>query len=188
MLSRILSSPSTTLNAILPRSSPLSTWRDNDISAGGAWPNYKHEYRHRKHFFPYHTYGVQRETLLRCVDNSKIGREAMAEGRPPRIFKVFGMRHYKRPHSTIGKLGDKVMVAVKGERKIGIIVGLKVNQLPFVPRFDSNNVVLIEESGNPIGTRIHAAIPNCIRPILKANTFAKKADYTKLLAIATKFV
>ena len=42
--------------------------------------------------------------------------------------------------------------------------------------------------GNPLGTRIHVPIPNSIRPILKEKTHAKKADYTKLLAIATRFV
>ncbi len=48
--------------------------------------------------------------------------------------------------------------------------------------------VLIEENGNPMGTRIHAPIPNCIRPYLKMISHPKKADYTKLFAIATKFV
>jgi large subunit ribosomal protein L14 len=65
---------------------------------------------------------------------------------------------------------------------------LQVKQLPGIPRFDTSNVVLIEENGNPTGTRIHAPIPNCIRPTLVKNTHPKKADYTKLLAIATKFV
>jgi large subunit ribosomal protein L14 len=61
-------------------------------------------------------------------------------------------------------------------------------QLPGVPRFDTSNVVLIEESGNPTGTRITAPVPNCIRPSLVKHSHPKRADYTKLLAIATKFV
>ncbi len=70
----------------------------------------------------------------------------------------------------------------------GIIVGLKQNQKATIPRFDTNNVVLIEPTGNPLGTRVHAPIPNCIRPLLKRKSHPKKADYTKILAIATRFV
>ena len=55
-------------------------------------------------------------------------------------------------------------------------------------RFDSNNVVLIEENGNPSGTRITAPLPNMIRPILKRDSNPKKADYTKLLAIASNWI
>ena len=55
-------------------------------------------------------------------------------------------------------------------------------------RFDTNNVVLIEENGNPSGNRITAPLPNCIRPGLLKDSNPKKADYTKLLAIATNWV
>lgn len=55
-------------------------------------------------------------------------------------------------------------------------------------RFDSNNIVLIEESGNPSGSRITAPLPNCIRPGLQKASDPKKADYTKLFAIATRWV
>ena len=81
-----------------------------------------------------------------------------------------------------------MLVAIKGQKKQGIITGLRVNQVSGSPRFDTNNVVLIEETGNPIGTRIHAPIPNCIRECLKRASHPKKADYTKLFAIATRFV
>lgn len=57
-----------------------------------------------------------------------------------------------------------------------------------VPKFDSNNVVLIDDNGTPLGTRIHVPIPTVLRTILKEKTFAKGADYTKLLAIASRFV
>lgn len=79
-------------------------------------------------------------------------------------------------------------MAIKGEKKKGILVGLKQNQKPMVPKFDSNNLVLIDDNGSPIGTRIHVPIPTILRTIMKEKTHAKGADYTKLLAIATKFV
>jgi len=79
-------------------------------------------------------------------------------------------------------------MAVKGEMKKGIVVGMKNNQLHGIPRFDTNNVVFIDDSGSPIGNRVNVPIPNCIKPILKRDSHPKKADYTKLFAIATKFV
>ena len=72
-----------------------STWRWSDITWEMAYPNYKKHLSHRKHWFPIHTHGVQRESYLRCVDNSKIGREAMAEGRPPYIINVYSDLHRK---------------------------------------------------------------------------------------------
>lgn len=80
------------------------------------------------------------------------------------------------------------MVAIKGEKKKGVLVGLKQNQLPKVPKFDSNNIVLIDDNGTPLGTRIHVPIPTILRTILKEKTHAKKADYTKILAIASRFI
>jgi len=164
-----------------------STWRDA-TSWKEAWPNYKKHYTHRKHFFPAHSIGLQRTSKLRVVDNSKIGREAMAQGKPPKIIQVYSDYHRRKAHSSIGVLGDRVKVAILGVKKQGIIVGMRAKQVHGVPRFDSNNVVLIGEDGSPLGTRIHAPIPNCIREILKAKSHHKKADYTKLMAIATKFV
>jgi large subunit ribosomal protein L14 len=49
-----------------------------------------------------------------------------------------------------------------------------------VPRFDTNNIVLVEDNGAPTGTRIRAPIPSCLR--------GHKGDFSKILAIATKFV
>lgn len=112
----------------------------------------------------------------------------MAEGRPPKVIHVYSKLYAKRPHGAWGKVGDRVLMAIKGEKKQGIVVGLRVKQLPGIPRFDTSNVVLIEDNGNPTGTRITAPIPNCIRPTLVKHSHPKRADYTKLLAIATRFV
>lgn len=84
--------------------------------------------------------------------------------------------------------GDKVLVAIKGEKKRGILVGLKQQQKAKIPKCDTNNIVLIEENGTPLGTRIHVPIPNLLRTILKEKTHAKGADYTKLLAIASNYI
>ncbi|KAG5889555.1 hypothetical protein JTB14_018540 [Gonioctena quinquepunctata] len=124
---------------------------------------------------------IQKLTRLRVVDNSPIGKQAMAEGKPPRCIHVYNK-------TGVGKIGDKVLVAIKGEKKKAILVGLKQNQVSKVPKFDSNNIVLIDDNGTPIGTRIHVPIPTILRTILKEKTQAKGADYTKLLGIASRFV
>uniref|UniRef100_A0A336MFP7 Large ribosomal subunit protein uL14m n=1 Tax=Culicoides sonorensis TaxID=179676 RepID=A0A336MFP7_CULSO len=124
---------------------------------------------------------IRKLARLRVVDNSEIGKQAMTEGRPPRVIHVYNKKH-------VGMIGDKVMVAIKGQKKRGILVGLKQYQNPKIPKFDSNNIVLIDDNGTPLGNRIHVPIPMILRTILKERTQAKGADYTKLLAIATKFV
>lgn len=43
--------------------------------------------------------------------------------------------------------GDKVLVTIKGEMKKGILVGCHQDQPAFRPKFDSNNVVLIDDNG-----------------------------------------
>ncbi|EFN76515.1 39S ribosomal protein L14, mitochondrial isoform X2 [Harpegnathos saltator] len=118
---------------------------------------------------------------LRVVDNSEIGKQAMLEGRPPRCIHVYNKK-------GIGLIGDKILVAIKGEMRKGILVGLKQKQLSKVPKFDSNNLVLIDNNGTPLGTRIHVPIPHILRTKLKEKTHTKGADYTKLLAIAPRFV
>lgn len=133
----------------------------------------------------FHTTNVCNEirllARLRVVDNSEIGKRAMAEGKPPRVICVYNKR-------KVGYVGDRVLMAIKGEKKKGILVGLKKRQMPKLPRFDTNNVVLIDDNGTPLGTRIHVPIPSILRTKLKEQTHAKGADYTKLLAIATRFV
>ncbi|ETN60551.1 mitochondrial ribosomal protein L14 [Anopheles darlingi] len=124
---------------------------------------------------------IRKMARLRVVDNSEIGKRAMAEGRPPKCIHVYNKR-------GVGMIGDKVLVAIKGQKKKGILVGLRQFQKPKVPKFDTNNLVLIDDNGTPLGTRIHVPIPTMLRTILKEKTQAKGADYTKLLAIASRFV
>ncbi|XP_014283132.1 large ribosomal subunit protein uL14m [Halyomorpha halys] len=118
---------------------------------------------------------------LRVVDNSEIGRKAMAEGKPPKCIHVYNKK-------GVGTIGDKVLVAILGEKKKGILVGVKKHQPQRVPKFDTNNIVLIDDAGTPLGNRIHVPIPVMLRTILKEKTFAKGVDYTKILAIASRFV
>ncbi|MCL4131280.1 UNVERIFIED_CONTAM: hypothetical protein GTU68_013678 [Idotea baltica] len=124
---------------------------------------------------------IQKMTRLRVVDNSGIGKSAMIEGRPPRCIHVYNK-------TGIGKTGDKILVAIKGQKQKAILIGCHQNQKPMMPKFDSNNIVLIDENGSPLGNRIHVPIPTMLRKKLKDMSHPKKADYTKILSIATRFV
>ncbi|XP_055716837.1 39S ribosomal protein L14, mitochondrial [Phlebotomus papatasi] len=124
---------------------------------------------------------IRKLARLRVVDNSELGKAAMIEGKPPRCIHVYNKRH-------VGLIGDQVLVTIKGQMKKAILVGLKQKQKFKVPKFDSNNIVLIDDNGTPLGTRIHVPIPTILRTILKEKTHNKGADYTKVLAISSRFV
>uniref|UniRef100_A0A0B6YXP9 Large ribosomal subunit protein uL14m n=1 Tax=Arion vulgaris TaxID=1028688 RepID=A0A0B6YXP9_9EUPU len=110
---------------------------------------------------------------MRIVDNSAIGKAAAQIGKPPRVIHVYNRRR-------VGYLGDKVLVTVKGEMKRAYIVGLRQKQKPNVPRMDTNNIVLVDDNGNPLGNRITVPIPSALR--------GRGGDLTKILSLATKFV
>ncbi|XP_019726004.1 large ribosomal subunit protein uL14m [Hippocampus comes] len=128
---------------------------------------------------PQRTFGVssavaaiQKMTRVRVVDNSSLGNTPYH--RPPRVIHVY-------TKNGVGKVGDKVLLAIKGQKKAALIVGHKMPGERMNPRFDSNNVVLIEENGNPTGTRIKVPIPTHLRKRMEG-------DYSKVLAIASSFV
>lgn len=110
---------------------------------------------------------------VKVVDNSILGRRTVLSGKRPRIIQV-----YNKP--GIGHIGDKVLLAIMGEKKKAYIVGCAQTQKANIPRFDTNNVVLVEESGTPTATRIRVPIPSCLR--------GQEGDFTKILSIATKYV
>ncbi|XP_071377781.1 large ribosomal subunit protein uL14m isoform X1 [Centroberyx affinis] len=114
---------------------------------------------------------IQKMTRVRVVDNSSLGNTP--HHRAPRVIHVY-------TKNGVGKVGDKVLLAIKGQKKKALIVGHKMPGECMTPRFDSNNVVLIEDNGNPTGTRIKVPIPTHLRKM--------EGNYSKLLAIASTFV
>ncbi|KAG8189417.1 hypothetical protein JTE90_020231 [Oedothorax gibbosus] len=116
---------------------------------------------------------IMKLTRLRVVDNSNLGKQAMLDGKPPRCIQV-----YKK--TGIGTVGDKILVAIKGLKKKAFIVGVKgKRQVPMVPRFDSNNIVLLDDHGNPLGTRVLVPIPSILRG---------RGEFSKIIAISTRFI
>ncbi|NWR80747.1 RM14 protein, partial [Centropus unirufus] len=114
---------------------------------------------------------IQKLTRVRVVDNSALGNTPYH--RPPKCIHVYNK-------TGVGKVGDKILLAIKGEKKKALIVGQKMPGPTMTPKFDSNNVVLIEDNGNPIGTRIKTPIPYNLRQ--------REGEFSKVLAIARNFV
>lgn len=114
---------------------------------------------------------IQKMTRVRVVDNSALGNSAYH--RAPRCIHVYNK-------NGVGKVGDQILLAIKGQKKKALIVGHCMPGPRMTPRFDSNNVVLIEDNGNPVGTRIKTPIPSSLRK--------REGEYSKVLAIAQNFV
>lgn len=114
---------------------------------------------------------VQKMTRVRVVDNSSLGNTPYH--RAPKVIHVY-------TKNGVGKVGDRVLLAIKGQKKKALIVGQKMPGQRMNPRFDSNNVVLIEDNGNPTGTRIKVPLPTHLRKM--------EGEYSKVLAIASSFV
>ncbi len=113
-------------------------------------------------------------TRIRIVDDSKLAKEGMNYKRAPKVIHVYNKK-------GIGNIGDKVLLAVKGQKQKAIIVGCKnnVRKYELGPNFDSNNCVLVDDQLTPLGSRILVPIPSSLR---------RSVDCAKLVAIATKFV
>lgn len=107
---------------------------------------------------------VQKMTRVRVVDNSALG--STPYHRPPRCIHVYNK-------SGVGKVGDQILLAIRGQKKKALIVGHRMPGSRMTPKFDSNNVVLIEDNGNPVGTRIKIPIPTSLR--------RREGEYSKIL-------
>ena len=122
---------------------------------------------------------IGNQTRLRVVDNSALGREAMTQNKKVKCIHVYTKKKIGS-NQCVGVLGDKVLVTIKGQMKRGYLVGLKAYQRPMVPKFDTNNVVLIEDNGNPLGTRVAVPVPHYLR--------SRGPELAKIIAISSRFV
>uniref|UniRef100_F1LFG4 Large ribosomal subunit protein uL14m n=2 Tax=Ascaris suum TaxID=6253 RepID=F1LFG4_ASCSU len=153
------------------------------MSASGRWwpqPHYELSRHRSRPPCP----GIHRRTRCIVVDNSALGKEANTSGKLAYCIHVYkqGKRKKHMPHAT---LGDKILVAIRGEMRKAYVVGAKIHVLHRkhgVPSTDTNNIVLLDEEGNPLGTRILSPIPG------KLLERRDKMQFSKVLALANKFV
>ena len=119
---------------------------------------------------------LRKLACVTVVDNSILGRKAVLNGKKVKIQHVYNPKQ-------VGGIGDRVLLSIMGQKKHAYIVGCKQKQKRMVPRFDSNNVVLVEENGTPTGTRIRVPIPSALRGVRDQG-----GQFTKILSIATTFI
>ncbi len=106
---------------------------------------------------------VQNETNLVVADNSG--------ARSVRVFRLYGGSHRK-----VSSIGDVVLCAVKDAipngkvKKSDVVKGVIVRVKHPVLRkdgstisFDDNAIVLIDNDGNPIGTRVFGPVARELR-------------------------
>ena len=110
---------------------------------------------------------------LKIVDDSQLAKDGMTYKRAPKIIHVYNK-------TGIGLIGDKVLLAVNGQKQKAVIVGCKnYDRKDGMSCFDTNNCVLIDDTDTPLGTRILAPIPAKLR---------SHPNCAKISAIATRFV
>lgn len=110
-------------------------------------------------------------TKFKLVDNSENSKKVTRLDQPYCI---------KLPkNNKVAKFGDVIKIAHRGKVHNALIVS---NRMPskWLPRYDSSNIILLNEKLEPVGTRILGPIPSAIR--------RKEGQYSKVIAIATKFI
>ncbi|KAH7694343.1 Protein MRPL-14 b [Aphelenchoides avenae] len=172
------------MNSILKRLTTLTLTEHTSkaFASGRWWPQPQHEMSHHRSRPP--TYGIHRRTRLIVVDNSALGKEANTSGRLAYCIHTYKLGK-RRDHMPKAVIGDKILVAIRGEMRKAFVVGATTHvcqRKHGVPSTDTNNIVLLDEEGNPLGTRILAPVPSVL---------LKKRDdlpFSKVLALANKFV
>uniref|UniRef100_A0AC35UCG4 60S ribosomal protein L23 n=1 Tax=Rhabditophanes sp. KR3021 TaxID=114890 RepID=A0AC35UCG4_9BILA len=157
-------------------------WIAKACASGRWYPQPEHELSKHRTRTPHP--GIHRRTRCVVVDNSALGKEANNSGKLAYCINVYkqGQRAKHMPHAT---LGDKILVAIRGQMKKAFVVGANTHvhhRKHGIPSTDTNNIVLLDEEGNPLGNRIVSPIP---AHLLKNRD---KAQMAKVLALATKYV
>lgn len=115
--------------------------------------------------------GVNLLTRLRIVDNSDNAKRVTKLDRPYCI---------KLPrNSRVAGFGEVITIAHLGKVHKALIVS---NRKPSkrLPRYDTHNIILLNDKLEPVGTRILGPLPSVIRK--------RNRDLSKVIAISAKFI
>ena len=110
-------------------------------------------------------------TKLKLVDNSENAKKVTKLDRPYCI---------KLPkNSRVAGFGEVITIAHLGKVHKALIVS---NRMPSkrLPRYDTHNIILLNDKREPVGTRIMGPVPSVIRK--------RDRELSKVIAIATKFI
>lgn len=115
--------------------------------------------------------GVQLLTRLKFVDNSENAKKVTKLDRPYCI---------KTPkNSKSAGFGDIITIAHRGRVHKALIVSNRRTSKR-LPRYDTSNIILLDDKLEPVGTRIIGPLPSAIR--------SKERKFSKVIAIASKFI
>ncbi len=115
---------------------------------------------------------ITKLTSFNVVDNSKLGQKT-------RRYKQPYLIGFYRKRKT-ADIGDVIKVAVQGRPCKALVVATRKPKPQPIPRFDNNNIVLLDDNLAPLGTRIKGPIPAILRK--------KRDKFSKVIAIASRFV
>ncbi|MEN2496616.1 MAG: 39S ribosomal protein L14, mitochondrial [Marteilia pararefringens] len=99
---------------------------------------------------------VQKQTILRPVDNSHLATRCIQEMKKVRCIHVYRKRKY-------AFVGDLILVTILGRMCKAIVVNTRQYSTQGVPRADSNQCVLVDKELKPLGNRISSPIPSVLR-------------------------
>ena len=111
-------------------------------------------------------------TEFNCVDNSELGQVTR------RYRKPYLIGFYKKRRTA--NVGDVIKVAVKGRPCKALVISTRKPKFDMTPRYDRNNIVLLDDNHAPLGTRIKGPVPAVLRK--------HKDEFSKVLALAGRFV
>ncbi|KJH42017.1 ribosomal protein L14p/L23e [Dictyocaulus viviparus] len=154
------------------------------VKKSRVWNGAYYVYELSKHRSRPPVMGIHRRTRCNVVDNSALGKEAHISGKRAYCIDVYkqGRRKKHLPHAT---LGDKILVAIRGQMRKAYVVGANTHvhlRKHGIPVTDTNNIVLLDDEGNPLGNRIMVPIP------AKLLENKNDAQFAKVLALANKFI
>lgn len=110
-------------------------------------------------------------TKLKLVDNSDNAK------RVTRLDQPYCIKLLK--NNKVAGFGDVIKIAHRGKVHNALIVS---NRKPSkkLPRYDTHNIILLNDKLDPVGTRIIGPLPSALR--------RKRGEYSKVIAMATRFI
>ena len=111
-------------------------------------------------------------TEFNAVDNSELGQTQK------RYRKPYLIGFYRKRRTA--DVGDVIRVAVKGRPCKAVVVNTRKRKLDMEPRYDNNNIVLVDDNLAPLGGKINGPMPTKLR--------RHKDKYPKLLSQIKTYV
>lgn len=110
-------------------------------------------------------------TRLKLVDNSENAKKVTRLDQPYCI---------KLPkNKKVARFGDIITIAHRGKVHKALLVSNRQTSKRY-PRYDSHNIILLDDKLQPIGTRIIGPLPSALKK--------RQGEFSKVIALASKFI